>query len=229
MKTFARDMLQGRRRRDHLDPQARGPRRLRQGHPREVRAQGLSDPRADGRHHPRAPEHHRRARGGEGRAGHARADRLPGQAGRRAARWTRRRRPLPALPHHRRGPADRPHARVADRHEGDEHALRDDGHRDPARAPGGGRAGSASTSAPTSTTSSTTSSRRSTSASRRWPPSSGIPDFISRVAQASERSGAGAAHTGLGADIAALQGEASRLLRELVERKGAEYVAGMFH
>ena len=57
----------------------------------------------------------------------------------------------------------------------------------------------------------------------------GIPDFISSVAQASQRSGAGAAHTGLGADIAALQGEASRLLRELVERKGAEYVAGMFH
>jgi hypothetical protein len=57
----------------------------------------------------------------------------------------------------------------------------------------------------------------------------GIPGFIARVAEASQRSGAGAAHTGLAADIASLQDEASRLLRSLVDRKGPDYVAEMFH
>jgi hypothetical protein len=57
----------------------------------------------------------------------------------------------------------------------------------------------------------------------------GIPDFIAKVAQASERSGAGAADTALGTDIATLHADAERLLQALVDKKGAEYVAGLFH
>jgi hypothetical protein len=57
----------------------------------------------------------------------------------------------------------------------------------------------------------------------------GIPEFISKVARASERSGAGAAHTELGADIAALHADAERLLQALVDKQGAEYVAGLLH
>ena len=40
---------------------------------------------------------------------------------------------------------------------------------------------------------------------------------------------AGAADTKLGGNIASLHDEANRLLQALVEKKGAEYVAGMFH
>jgi hypothetical protein len=57
----------------------------------------------------------------------------------------------------------------------------------------------------------------------------GIPAFLTRVAEASHRSAAGAADTGLGTDIATLHGEASRLLQELVRRRGPDYVAEMFH
>jgi hypothetical protein len=57
----------------------------------------------------------------------------------------------------------------------------------------------------------------------------GIPGFIARVAQASQDSAAGAADTKLGTNIANLHGEANALLKALVDRKGAEYVAGMFH
>jgi hypothetical protein len=57
----------------------------------------------------------------------------------------------------------------------------------------------------------------------------GIPGFINRVALASQDSMAGAADTKLGGNIASLHDEANRLLQALVEKKGAEYVAGMFH
>jgi hypothetical protein len=57
----------------------------------------------------------------------------------------------------------------------------------------------------------------------------GIPEFISKVAAASERSGAGAAHTGLAGDISTLHADASRLLKALVDAKGGEYVAGLLH
>ena len=57
----------------------------------------------------------------------------------------------------------------------------------------------------------------------------GIPEFVSKVAAASERSGAGAAHTGLAGDIATLHADASRLLQALVDAKGGEFVAGLLH
>jgi hypothetical protein len=57
----------------------------------------------------------------------------------------------------------------------------------------------------------------------------GIPGLIARVAQASQDSAAGAVDTKLGANIANLHGEANAPLKALVDRKGAEYVAGMFH
>ena len=57
----------------------------------------------------------------------------------------------------------------------------------------------------------------------------GITRFIADVAQASDRSGAGTGDTGLQTDITGLQTRASQLLRALVERKGADYVARFFH
>ncbi|MDA0137902.1 hypothetical protein [Solirubrobacter deserti] len=57
----------------------------------------------------------------------------------------------------------------------------------------------------------------------------GIPQFVTKVAQASDRSGAGAAHTGLGADIASLHDEAGRILQALVDKVGADDVARLLH
>jgi hypothetical protein len=57
----------------------------------------------------------------------------------------------------------------------------------------------------------------------------GIPGFIAKVAEASQRSAAGSADTALTTDISTLHGEASRILKALVDKKGADYVAGMFH
>ena len=53
--------------------------------------------------------------------------------------------------------------------------------------------------------------------------------FIGRVAEASQRSAAGSADTELSADLAQLHAEAARLLQALVDRRGADEIAGLFH
>lgn len=58
----------------------------------------------------------------------------------------------------------------------------------------------------------------------------GIPEFIRKVAQASEKAGAqGAAFKDVLQTTAALQSDASSILARLVEGKGAEWVAQFFH
>jgi hypothetical protein len=58
----------------------------------------------------------------------------------------------------------------------------------------------------------------------------GLPDFIAKVAKASERAGAeGAAFKDLPRLLAELQGEAGNIVARLVDGEGAEWVVGFFH
>jgi len=58
----------------------------------------------------------------------------------------------------------------------------------------------------------------------------GLPEFIAKVAQASQKAGAqGAAFKQLGQTTAVLHTEASSILARLVQEKGAEWVAQFFH
>lgn len=57
----------------------------------------------------------------------------------------------------------------------------------------------------------------------------GIPGFIARMAEASQRSAAGTADSALPVDITNLHAEASHLLEKLVQLRGADEIARLLH